>query len=343
MKKLVFFSLEPGGVELLLSLSHYLNDSYDIEFYSAGLGAKRLQEHGFQPLIVETHEEALKSILTKNCPDFLITSATSIARLEPAESLLWQVAAQEGIPTLAFLDQWQNYLSRFSNDGKQIDLLPDKIGVIDALARQEMISEGFPEERLVCLGQPYLDRFTKQLIARRTKSNLHNRIGFASEPIREVYGLDRGYDQFAALQLFCDHLKGAESEVLIKLHPKEKMMDTYVEILEASHLEYRILQNGVSALEFLSSIDQLFGMSSIMLVQAYLGGLPSVSIQPNLMGNDSCVLTRHKLVPLMTSQTRMIPARADRDSEALKVGFDRTAFDQLMNAEELLQRATKLK
>ena len=57
---------------------------------------------------------------------------------------------ERGIPTLSIVDFWSNYTERF-------DTLPDKIAIIDEQMRQEMLAEGFPDDKLVITGQPAFD------------------------------------------------------------------------------------------------------------------------------------------------------------------------------------------
>jgi len=69
------------------------------------------------------------SLLDRYAPELLITSATSLPAVDMSEKYLWRQAKQRGIPSLAFLDQWQNYAVRFSGrqDSERLAYLPDWI------------------------------------------------------------------------------------------------------------------------------------------------------------------------------------------------------------------------
>ena len=321
----------------MLALHALVSDAYEIVFYANGVGARRLDEHSFSFRSVHPSETGFHEILLMEQPSWVVTSASSIVTINPAETMLWRASKHHGIRTLAFLDQWQNYLIRFSTDGKTIDVLPDFINSIDEIGRREMLSLGFEADRLCCLGQPYLQRFSTALDRVTKHPEKAHRIGFVSEPIRQVYGLTRGYDQYDALALACKLLSArADSRELIlsvKMHPKESLDQEFVAILEGSKIKFQIVEAGVSPLQFLASINELYGMTSIMLIQAYLAGMRTVSVQPGggiSYGSDPLVLTRFGKIELIRSETLVVAPHIDSSREFLRVEFNRPLFDLLI-------------
>jgi hypothetical protein len=282
-----------------------LKNDLQIDFWSCGLGADRLTQHGTAFYAVSPSPEEFRSRLEQHRPDWVISSATSIAAKNPAESILWSACRKLGIASLAFLDQWQNYRIRFSSDGENLDSLPDFINAIDGVGRAEMRAEGFPSERLLTFGHPYLDLFTSDVRKRRATrvAGGVRRIGFVSEAIREFYGHSRGYDQWDAFRLFFEQLserRDAEPfEVLVKLHPKESASEHIGTGFSSDRFSVRFLRNEVSAEDFLTHVDEVWGMTSILLIQSYLCGVPTFSIQPHLRGEDPLILTRAGLIPLV--------------------------------------------
>jgi len=88
---------------------------------------------------------------------------------------------------------------------------------------------------------------------------------------------------------------------LVKLHPKDNctLFQDLAEKFET--LSPQFIGNELSPLECLAVSDFIFGMSSIMLIEAYVLGKMVASLQPGLCTEDPLVLTRHKLIPLVSS------------------------------------------
>ena len=125
----------------------------------------------------------------------LVCAATSVNGVD-WERHFFVASRKLGIPSVAVLDYWSNYVPRFTL-AQSLDALPDVIGIMDERARIEMIGNGFPAERLSITGQPVLDdvrrwhadlsgdsrrRFREQLgLAADTRAFL-----FISQPLREM-------------------------------------------------------------------------------------------------------------------------------------------------------------
>ena len=105
----------------------------------------------------------------------------------------------------------------------------------------------------------------------------------------------------------------------VKLHPKEnsqkfkKLLNQYPNNVQVSELSEENLVLGA---------DIVIGMTSIVLVKAYLCGKKVLSLQPNLRGVDQCVLSRMKL--LQTSRN-----------------FEDLSRELLVNAETIFSLSTQ--
>ena len=88
------------------------------------------------------------------------------------EQILWKIAKEGDLPTLAILDAWASYAPRFSDldvksgtnkltmlEGGHLAHLPDKIAIPDEYAKREMLALGFPKEKLAVTGNPYHEHF----------------------------------------------------------------------------------------------------------------------------------------------------------------------------------------
>lgn len=314
-KRILFFSCEPGGAEVLIPVIKLVQAQPDFEAVVLGYGhalarfaRKKITCREIGPISLEDY-----SLLDYYTPDFLITSATSLPYVDMTEKYLWWQAKQRDIQSLAFLDQWQNYAVRFSGnkDHERLAYLPDWINCLNGIGREEMIREGFDEGRLVEFGHPYLSSLNHELSRLnipRLKADLHissiNNVAlFVSEPIREYYGEKRGYDQYQVLEYFLANIAKLmeQPKILVKLHPKENHQSFRELAKKFEILSPQFISNDLSSLECLAVSDFIFGMSSIMLIEAYVLGKKVVSLQPGLRIEDPFVLSRHKLIPIVIS------------------------------------------
>lgn len=252
-------------------------------------------------------------LLDSHAPDLLITSATSMPCEDMSEKYLWQHAKQRGIPSLAFLDQWQNYSERFSDSPGlgHLAYLPDWINCLNEIGRKEMALEGFDENRLVAFGHPYLSSLKHDLPLineARLKTMLHVSAGdkvvlFVSEAIREYCGDTRGYDQYQVLDYLLSNFTKVKEplKILVKLHPKDNLSSFQTLAKKFETLSPQFICNELSPLECLAVSDCIFGMTSIMLIEAYVLGKKAASLQPGLSVEDPMVLSRHNLIPVVLS------------------------------------------
>lgn len=315
LKKILFFSCEPGGAEVLIPAIRLVQAQLHLEAIVLGYGHAMERFARKEIICSEIGPVSMNdfSLLDCHAPDLLITSATSLPAVDMTEKYLWQQSKQRGIPSLAFLDQWQNYSVRFSGvqDSEYLAYQPDWINCLNEIGREEMIREGFDGGKLVTLGHPYLsslkDDFHRLDLA-GLKASLHisaeDKVAlFVSEPIREHYGGMRGYDQYKVLEYFLSSLVEVKEppRILVKLHPKDNLASFQVLAERFKSLTPQFISNELSPIESLAVSDFVFGMSSIMLIEAFILGKKVASLQPGLCVEDPLVLTRHKLIPAIFS------------------------------------------
>lgn len=308
-RTVLFFSCEPGGAEVLIPVVRLLErlDGFSPVVLSYGLGATRFSGKGVAALPVDPVQKGDISLFERYRPALVITSATSLPERDMSEKFLWHNARLAGVPTLAFLDQWQNYAPRFSgvSDSERLAYLPDYISCIDEVGEEEMVREGFPRERLVKLGHPYLSAL-KEEQATLDPCELRRRLNilpgkqvalFVSEAIREHYGRSRGYDQYDAFRLFLSACEAAGDTVaLVKVHPKDAA-DGYREAARRyGSLKPLLVGDALTPAECLTVADRVYGMTSIMLIEAYVLGKMVVSLQPGLCIEDPLMLSRRGLI-----------------------------------------------
>jgi len=312
LKKVLLFSCEPGGAEVIIPVARLLagTGAYDVTVAGYGYAVERFEKRGVPYTLVEPIGKNDSSFLSRFAPDLVITSATSLPVKDMSEKHIWRLARLAGVKSIALLDQWQNYSIRFSGVTAQERLayLPDAINCIDEIGKKEMIAEGFNGDILHPLGQPYLDRLADAVreidcAAIRNKLKVAQDghiVLFVSEAIEENFGSERGYTQYGALRTFLKSAGVADNrKILIKLHPKDDI--TKFNQIQAEFPQHALLfiSNELTALECIAASDGVYGMTSIMLLEAYILGKPVVSIQPGLKIADPLILSRYGYIKVM--------------------------------------------
>lgn len=191
-------------------------------------------------------------------------------------------------PTLAVLDFWSNYWQRFSSLGiKDFAYLPDLVCVMDDIAKEEMVADGFPLERLLVTGNPHFDHFADNITTERED---RKRILFISQPIR-VDGALPGFtpptfDEYTVLEVARAALPDNHT-LSIRLHPRDSAdkyndyLDNRVSIAPEATLEEAVSRSGL-----------IIGVSSLVLMQAAAAGKKVLSYEPVLNGPDEMVSNR---------------------------------------------------
>lgn len=310
--KALFLTIDPGGAAFLAPIIRGMEArGWQTETWSRGLGAERFQQEEIPTKLLPTWDQPPEGWLRSSAASLLMTSASSLPWVDFSERWAWRAGNQGSIPSIAFVDSWQNYRLRFSGCGPGEDLafLPDLIGCPDALARREMEACGFPAGRLRVWGHPGLDQTVRNFRpGDRTRFWWKEperlacfQILFVSEAITEHFGRSRGYDQTDCFQELARWLENCSAPVnlLIKLHPKESRT-LHLPYFQTVARHHRVVTlEGTSPLDALGLADLVVGMTSMLLIEANAVGKPVISLQPGLRGEDPLVLSRHHYVEVV--------------------------------------------
>jgi hypothetical protein len=220
----------------------------------------------------------------------------------------WLAAGMVGIPAVALLDHWCNYVERFS-DRARFDRLPDALAVMDDVAASALRAAGFPPERIHTTGHPYLDEITpvtadERSVARRALgvNDARHVITFASEPITPAAQLDLGYTAIEALEAVRFAIAGVapDSLLVIRLHPREREVAA-----PAGQPETIVARKGAPR-EAIAASDVMTGMRSMLLLEAALAGTPTLSVRPN--GGPDQYLDAHASLIISACDTGVLPS-----------------------------------
>ena len=258
----------------------------------------------------------IENILEKEKPIIVFTS-TSFGKV--VDNVFSYVAIRKGIKTFVLIDQWCNYSKRFRiyDNNKNFENLPDYIGVIDNIAKQEMIEERFPPERLVVVGHPYFDSLINQkreLSKQQKKSfrdsyvigNKNIIVTFASAPFKRGEYQKIGYTDIIIIKKLVKALSSIAHKynrhitLIIKTHPRDERKDSAFPV-NSDELIKVMLVRADNATDFILNSDIVTGMDSIFLVESFLLGKPTLSVQIGLKTEDALITNRMGLTKAILS------------------------------------------
>ncbi len=278
MKKAIFLAHDPGGADVIWPVFDRFPVSLEEkQFWAIGPAGERHKEYQKE----KTHVlDNLTQMLRENKIQLLVTG-TSWG--DHTECYCIKACHEHGVKTISILDYWSNYANRFKVDSGEY-IWPDAYLVMDELAREEAIADGVPERLLHITGHPGLDRYAQQRdLMRHDKRTRLGNVLFLSQPLFTLYGMSLGYNEYTVtddLKEMCEKLK---LKLSIKFHPKDTQdfCDKYGDLKIDGDLDDLMVQ-----------FDCVVGMSTMGLLHAVLLGVPVISYQPGLIGNDGCITNR---------------------------------------------------
>jgi hypothetical protein len=304
MARVRFAARDPGGANVLAAFLRdwrppppHQHDLWTLPKATpvfAGLGPTELSEDALP---------GLEALWRKRPAEVLVTGTSHYAPFEPR---LWELARAGGAPSLAVLDSWVNLDVRF-RDGR-----PDFVGAVDREQVGELTALGFPADRVVVTGHPFLAALAEKAPLPENGAAGPVRVLFVSEPIAEDHarGANRpfGFDQMDAFAvvhgaaLACARA-GIEVEVVVKFHPYEEpacFQRAMASLPAPPGLTERALPPGEAPAPWLEWAHLVCGIGSMLLLEAIAAGRPVVSVQPGLAREDTFIASRRGFVPLLT-------------------------------------------
>ena len=259
-------------------------------------------------------------------------------------------ARHEGIPSLAVLDFWSNYVPRFCDGNGELVFLPDRIAVMDEITRDEMISEGFNPKLLEVTGQPALEDLVKwqEAFSDSKHTEVRSRLGvgideilvlFASQPLTEMPASNpsspdyRGYTEKTVINCLVPALSAIADRnntkvaLVIRPHPRETS-DAYSHLAGTGLLRIQVVADGESR-DVVMASDVVAGMNTMLLVESGLLGKTTISLQPGLRTMDKLPTNRMGL---------SIPVYGEEDVEPVLERALKGDIRQSMNGREYLSQ-----
>jgi hypothetical protein len=328
-KNILVFAREAGGAAAVAPVCHaMIKEGWSVLLLAKDHGLGVFQKHGLDCIDFPVFDvDRLRVLLGERfnkLPDIIFTSATSLPSIDMTERYLWRWGQDNDIPTVGIVDQWQNYTLRFSGPSKDEHLayLPDRIFVMDKLAKRDMIREKISANKIIVTGQPAFDKIKSQCsILSSDTEQLRRRLNIASgaivvlfiaESLSKDFGNSLGYNEQSTLRFLGTALekismeKRINVELLIKLHSENNYDEFKWALSLWPSAKKQIIENGFSAYEAITISDIIIGMTSIMLVEAARSGKPVISLQLGSCLESQLILTRVEAIPYITKESEAV-------------------------------------
>jgi len=322
IKKLLFISKDPGGVNSILPVIKKCEkepDKYECVVLSHQLTEYRYIEENIATIGLEefnynlNKKEAVSKFLNVYQPDIIITGSSrpyDYERITP-EQLFIELAKDKKIISIGILDYWGNYLERFSSfDGEfNLSFVPDKICALDQICMKSLLRLGIKKENIEITHNPNFDQIVSETV--NTKPRLFSdkpefNVLFISQPLIESTDkYNQGYSQIDMFNNFLFFLSlwkpHASKQVQIWLHPKEDKNKWNKMISEASSERIRIDISEQRDNDIFGWSDFLVSGFSTLMYQALYYSLPVISMQIGLNKKDQLITNGLDLsIPLYT-------------------------------------------
>jgi len=240
------------------------------------------------------------------------------------EQYLTAAAKKLSIPSIAVLDEWFDFTTRFEDENGELGLyLPDLICVQDETSYTLAKEEGLPVETLRITGNPALAALALRARAFAENppeipkvlqvSDSRPSLLFLSQPLKKAYGVQMGdsgtqgafigYQEDIVRDDLAELLSAVQKEVLVveKPHPSEKPKPPP---LCAQNVQWCVHAEKDPIWPLLWHADIIVGMSTKALMEAAILGRHPISYQPNAVNPCICTAVRLNLAELhMTKES----------------------------------------
>jgi len=339
--KVLVCATEAGGASNLAPVIHYGCALAEISVYACKGGLPIFESVGISATdcgAINDVEQARK-LVDSIGPDVMLLGRSR--DVKGAERALIRAGREGNVPTVCVVDEWHNYRLNFVDQNNKLTDLPDIICCPDQVAKREAFQEGVPESHLIDTGSPAMANLWASISTYervsipipRVLENSRNEqvITFLSETIRRDHSGDGseqdqldpypGYDEYTVRSdlLSCLDELNLQCTVIEKLHPSAESQD--YKVPDHPRINW-ITVDGALSWAILWHSDLIVGMRSVALLQAFMMGLPIVSYQPNMIGQEKCTAVRLGHVVKLKERTELLKwlseKRLFRDRKLIK-------------------------
>ena len=215
----------------------------------------------------------LAGVLERGRYDAVLCGTSAHALLERR---LFVCARRMGVPSVAFCDMWWAYAERFRDDEGWT--LPDRLWVIDEPMRKAAVAVDWPQPLPIdIVGSPLFGELARTRAARADSGG--RAIRFISEPVSTKYP-DARIDEFELADLLVSVVRGSgiDLPIVIRPHPVDSI-ETWRRWSFARRADGVTIET-LPAEEAIKDTRLAVGISSILLAELRMCGIPTASLQP---------------------------------------------------------------
>ncbi|MEW6664769.1 MAG: hypothetical protein AB1512_06050 [Thermodesulfobacteriota bacterium] len=360
---LLFFAEDPGAANYISPLPYGVSrEGLSCLVLAEGKAVDRFTADALPYLRPEDFGDA-RAILEKTRPRIIVVG-TSENEKSLGLSLL-DAAREAGIRSIGVVDAFMNAAHRFRGRGSEpLRHAPDWLFVPDTWTAQAFVDLGFPGERTVVCGHPQYDhvRMASEHLRGVDRTALRERFFLGLQQDRPVclfaaeisdglqpeqflrsndYSLhgrgdsDRRTDIVLEEWLDAISLLPETPQIALRLHPKNDPAE-FAPYLSA----FRWVSREEPVLELVYASDSVFGLTTSLLLEAAILGVPTFSIVPReaerlwlpsvRAGITPCATTREELRTLLPDFLRGLgEARKRPDPQLFPFGSIRRAVQSL--------------
>ncbi|MBN2435953.1 MAG: UDP-N-acetylglucosamine 2-epimerase [Spirochaetes bacterium] len=327
-RKILFVSQDQGSGNALYLVIKKLEkeENLSIKVFAAKQSKKIFRDHNISFTKIE-NTDFNRQLDFK--PDLIMTGAGMRNSIEK-EAILY--GRNNQIITITLLDFWSHYWERFTIDGKNdVSSLPDYIFVMDNIAKDQMISEGFPKNKLVITGNPYFDTF--KILHDKNENVRTDSILFISQPEYQKGCYQTDTRLFEDL-LDTIHELDEKVKIIIRPHPKD-IIETYTKYAS----ENIIIDAKTDAKKLIDLNDIIIGKNSTLLFEAVFRGKFVISYQPTIEKPDRLVTNNMGLSYLVRSKSKLAKIIDNAIKNQLKT--KKIGVIEFYNDGQCLERVTR--
>lgn len=327
----VLFAEDPGAVNSIVPLALELERrGIAVRLLCDGHATGLLEARGIAARRVTGESDARAEMLALR-PGCVVVGMSENART--CAHALVAAAREAAIPSIGVVDFAANAAFRFRGaNGEALEHAPDALLVPDEWTASEYAAIGFRSHDIVVAGHPHYDvvREARARLDAEGRERIRTRVFPEAARGRTVLvfvsEISTGLDalQYRRSQAYTLAGRGGSDErtaivleellialdtlahegvprpyLVLRLHPKETSE------LTAYAREVDHVSRGGSALEVVYAADVAVGMSSMLLLEAHLLGVPTLSIVPRALERDWLPTTRTGDTPCAQTRTEV--------------------------------------
>lgn len=282
---------DPGGTQALLPVLDALAASrpHRLDLVAAPLAEAIVGKQGIPyhkgPLEISQPQAA--ELFARYQPRLLLTATSWQSNLEQR---LRDQAWHKGIPSIVLLDYWSNYALRWQGAVYPISALPDTVCVPDEAAAREMVAVGFPKEKLVVTGQPFVEAMFRKGLVAGTQSHAGQYLFLSQPSVVDGKTISQAEHLARVVEALTDIAQRSGRAVTLKIkpHPKEEeggSLRGMAEQLANPHCAIEVADKNQPVDRYLDEAECVIGYYTMALLQARAQGKRTVSLAAYEIGD----------------------------------------------------------